>query len=134
MPVLKLKVSAFTRWLSHYNTTGVLRKRSLPLLNALQKLADSDAVAAGLYCQYSTYTFMGWLLLSREALPVLGWLLGSSAMMSGPVRPRVRSRVRVDSERKLKSESESESESDHLYVYMYVCMYVRVDLDLGHHE
>ena len=59
--VLKVKVSAFTRWLSHDNTTAVFHKRFLALLNALRTLSNSCAIAAGLYYQLSTYAFIGWL-------------------------------------------------------------------------
>jgi len=76
LKVLKMKLSAFTRWLSHDNTTLIVYKRFLPLLDALQQLRDGDAVAAGLYYQLSTISFVGWLLLSRDVLPVLAGLSG----------------------------------------------------------
>ena len=76
LKVLKLKVSAFTRWLSHDNTTSVARRRILPLFDALKELGECDAKALGLYYQTSTYAFVGWLLHSCDVLPVLASLSG----------------------------------------------------------
>ena len=72
--VLKVKVSAFTRWLSHDNTTAVIHKRFLALLNALETLSAGCAIASGLHRHLCTYAFVGWLLLSRDILPVLAGL------------------------------------------------------------
>ncbi len=74
LKVLKMKLSAFTRWLSHDNTTLIVYKRFVPLLDALLQLRDGDAVAAGLYYQLATVSFVGWLLLARDFLPVLAGL------------------------------------------------------------
>ena len=74
--VLKMKLSAFTRWLSHDNTTRVVRLRFLPLLDTLQSEGGSDATANGLYHQIATRSFAGWLLASRDILPVLASLSG----------------------------------------------------------
>jgi len=76
MKVRKMKLSAFTRWLSHDNTTRIIRKRFLPLLDALETLGLSDATAHGLYHQIGSVAFAGWLLASRDVIPILANLSG----------------------------------------------------------
>jgi hypothetical protein len=46
---LKVKLSAFARWLSHDNTTRLVRVRFAPLLDTMQSEGGSDATANGLY-------------------------------------------------------------------------------------
>lgn len=74
LSILKIIMSAFTRWLSQDGVTKVVQIRFVPIVKDLRANSESDATALGLFTTLCSRDYIASLLLQRDCLPQLARL------------------------------------------------------------